>query len=51
MTNGVRADVSIGGEEGVRAAALLREQQARFPTLRPLCMAVKVRGCLLPLWI
>ena len=42
MSNGVRADISIGTDAGPRAAAYLVEAQARFPVLRPLAMAVKV---------
>lgn len=43
MSNGVKADISIGSASGVQAASFLMEQQERFPVLRPLCMVVKVR--------
>ena len=43
FTNGTRADISIGSDDGPKAAKFLLAQQARFPMLRPLCMVAKVR--------
>ena len=39
--DGVRVDISLNSEEGVKGAAWLRARAADLPALRPLCLALR----------